>query len=129
PERKDAPEFRYALNTATIMGQNLTLTQEVEIAAKAGYDGIEPWLSKLEKHAKDGGSLKDIGKRTRDVGLAIPDVIGFFEWIVDDEGRRKKGLEDAKRAMDLVHQVGGLRLAAPPLGATDTTGLSLQKAA
>src|SRR5713226_144378 len=95
PQNKDKPSFRFALNTATIMGQNLTLAQEIEITAKAGYDGIEPWLSKIEKYAKDGGSLKDIGKRTRDVGLVIPDVIGFFEWIVDDEKRRKKGLEDA----------------------------------
>src|SRR5262249_13211095 len=60
-ERKDAPAFRLCLNTATIMGQNLSLAQEIEITAKAGYDAIEPWLSKLEKHAKDGGSLKDIG--------------------------------------------------------------------
>jgi sugar phosphate isomerase/epimerase len=111
------------------MGQNLSLTQEIEITAKAGYDAIEPWLSKLEKHGKDGGSLKDIGKRTRDVGLAIPDVIGFFEWVVDDEGRRKKGLEEAKKAMDLVQQIGGQRLAAPPVGATDTTGLNLLHAA
>lgn len=129
PERKEAPAFRYALNTATIMGQNLSLTQEIEITAKAGYDGIEPWLNKLEKHAKDGGSLKDIGKRTRDIGLVIPDVIGFFEWIVDDEARRNKGMEEAKRAMEMVQQIGGLRLAAPPLGATETIGLSLQKAA
>ena len=129
PKDKEAAGFKFALNTATIMGQKLSLTQEIDITAKAGYDAIEPWLNKLEKHAKDGGSLKDIGKRTRDVGLAIPDVIGFFEWIVDDEARRKKGMEDAKRAMDLVHEIGGLRLAAPPLGATGSTGLSLEKAA
>jgi 2-keto-myo-inositol isomerase len=128
-ERKETPVFRLCLNTATIMGQNLSLAQEIDITAKAGYDGIEPWLNKLEKHAKDGGSLKDLGKRARDVGLAIPDVIGFFEWIVDDEQRRKKGLEEAKRAMDLVRQVGGLRLAAPPVGATEKAGLDLLKAA
>src|SRR5262249_35945387 len=92
-------------------------------------DAIEAWLSKLEKHAKDGGSLKDIGKRTRDIGLVIPDVIGFFEWIVDEEARRKKGFEKAKRAMDLVQQVGGQRLAAPPVGATDRTGVDLFPAA
>jgi len=112
-----------------VMGQNLSLTREIEITAKAGYDAIEPWVSKMEKHVKDGGSLKDIGKQAKDVGLAIPDVIGFFEWIVDDEGRRKKGLEAAKQAMDLVQRIGGIRLAAPPVGATDTTGLNLQKGA
>ena len=46
-------------------------------------------------------------------------AIGFFEWIVDDPARRKKGLEAARRSMDLVRQIGGKRLAAPPVGATD----------
>jgi len=129
PQPKPGQEFKYALNTATIMGQELSLAKEIEVAAKAGYDGIEPWLSKLDKHVKDGGSLEDIGKQARDLGLAIPDVIGFIEWIVDDEGRRKKGMEEAKRAMDVVQRVGGLRLAAPPVGATDKGGLSLTKVA
>jgi sugar phosphate isomerase/epimerase len=109
------------------MGQNLPLAQEIALAAKAGYDAIEPWLNKMEKHVKDGGSLKDMGKSARDVGLVIPDVIGFFEWIVDDDKRRKKGLEDIKRAMELVQEIGGLRLAAPPLGATDVSGMPLDK--
>src|SRR5215471_18881113 len=129
PESKEGPGFRFSLNTATIMGQDLPLDKEIEIAAKAGYDGIEPWLNKMEKHAKAGGSLKDMGKRAHDVGLVIPDVIGFFEWVVDDENRRKKGIEDAKRAMDLVQQIGGLRLAAPPMGATNTSGIGLDKIA
>ena len=129
PDSKEASPFRFSLNTATIMRQDLPLEKEIEIAAKAGYDAIEPWLSKMEKYAKAAGSLKDIGKQARDVGLAIPDVIGFFEWVVDDDKRRKKGLEDAKKAMDLVQQIGGLRLAAPPMGATNTTGIGLDKIA
>jgi 2-keto-myo-inositol isomerase len=36
---------------------------------------------------------------------------------VDDEGRRAKGLEQAKRDMDMVAQLGGVRIAAPPVGA------------
>jgi sugar phosphate isomerase/epimerase len=129
PEQKDAQGFRFCLNTATIMGQDLPLDREIEITAKAGYDAIEPWLNKIEKYAKGGGSVKDIGKKARDVGLVIPDVIGFFEWVVDDEKRRKKGVEDAKRAMDLVQEIGGLRLAAPPAGATDAIGIAPDKIA
>jgi sugar phosphate isomerase/epimerase len=45
-------------------------------------------------------------------------VIGFAEWIVDDDARRAKGLEEAKRTMELTAQIGGTRLAAPPMGAT-----------
>ena len=59
----------------------------------------------------------------------MPSAIGFFEWIVDDEDRRKKGLEEARRNMDLVRQVGGKRIAAPPVGATNQANLNLLKAA
>jgi 2-keto-myo-inositol isomerase len=127
--RPDPLPFRFCLNTSTIRGQNLPLTEEVEIAAKAGYQAIEPWMNELEQYVKSGGSLKDLGKRIRDHGLVVPDAIGFCEWIVDDEERREKGLEKARRAMDLVQQLGGERLAAPPVGATDQAGLDLFKVA
>jgi sugar phosphate isomerase/epimerase len=64
-----------------------------------------------------------------DLGLVVPSAIGFAAWVVDDAAERKKGLEQAKRDMDLVAQVGGTKLAAPPVGATNTEGLNLQAAA
>ena len=130
PADKQSKEpFGYCLNTATIMGQKLPIVQEIEIAAKAGYQGFEPWVSELKKFVEDGGSLKDLGKRLRDGGLSVPSAIGFAEWIVEDDMRRKKGLEQAKRDMDAVQQIGGTRLAAPPMGATDKGDLSLLKIA
>ena len=30
--------------------QNLPITEEIDIAAKAGYTGIEPWLGKLNEY-------------------------------------------------------------------------------
>ena len=128
-ERPPAEPWIYSLNTSTIMGQKLPLGQMVEIAAKAGYGAIEPWISHLEQHVEKGGSLKDIGKRIRDHGLIVPDAIGFFEWIVDDETHRKKGFEEAKRYMGLAQQIGCQRLAAPPLGATNQSDLDLRRAA
>jgi sugar phosphate isomerase/epimerase len=119
--------FGYCLNTATIMGQKLPVAEEVEIAAKVGYQGFEPWTRELEQYVKDGGSLKDLGKLLRDKGLSVPSAIGFAEWIVEDDARRKKGLEQAKRDMDLVQQIGGQRLASPPVGATDKADLPLLK--
>jgi 2-keto-myo-inositol isomerase len=121
--------FGYCLNTSTLMGQKLDLVQITEIAAKAGYQALEPWTSELDRHLKDGGSLKDLGKRIRDKGLSVESVIGFFEWIVDDDAKRKKGLEDARRLLDVVQQVGGKRLAAPPFGATKEESLNLLRAA
>ena len=112
--------FRYCLNTSTVSGQSLSLAEQVELAAQSGYDGIEPWIRDIEKHKASGGSLQDIAKRCADLGLEIPSAIGFSEWIVDDPGRRAKGLEQARRDMDLVRQIGGTRIAAPPAGATNT---------
>lgn len=112
-------QFRFGLNTSTIRGQKLSIVDEIAIAAKAGYQAMEPWLDELERYAASGGSLDDLAKRFRDAGISVESAIGFFEWIVDDPDRRKKGLEAAKRGMDLVHRVGGKRLAAPPVGATD----------
>jgi sugar phosphate isomerase/epimerase len=117
PGRRDP--FRYSLNTSTIRGQRLTIVEEVGIAARAGYQAIEPWVSELEDHVRTGGSLRDLGRRIQDAGLAVESAIGFPEWVVNDEARRRRGLEEARRAMDLVRQIGGRRLAAPPAGATE----------
>jgi 2-keto-myo-inositol isomerase len=125
----DAQLFGYCLNMSTIRGQNLTATQQVEIAAKSGYNGIEPWVGDLRKYVEQGGSAADLRKQIEDSGLKVASVIGFAEWIVDDDAQRAKGLENAKRDMELTQQIGGLRLAAPPAGATKQPGLSLNRAA
>jgi 2-keto-myo-inositol isomerase len=116
--RPAADPFTYCLNTATIRGQGLSIVEEVALVAKAGYGAIEPWTSELERHVEKGGNLRDLGTRITDSGLRVPSAIGFAEWIVDDEGQRKKGLERARRDMDMVRQIGGSYIAAPPAGAT-----------
>jgi sugar phosphate isomerase/epimerase len=111
--------FRYCLNTSTLRGQKLSLTEEVEIAARAGYDAIEPWVEEIDRYVKGGGSLSDLRKRISDHGLTVESAIAFPEWIVDDDARRARALEEARRSMELVARIGGKRLAAPPAGATD----------
>jgi sugar phosphate isomerase/epimerase len=129
PEPPAAEPFGYCLNTSTIRGQKLPLVEEVEIASRAGYQGIEPWESELDQYVQDGGSLKDLGKRVRDRGMTVADVIGFVEWIVDDDGRRRKGFEEAKRVMGMLQELDCKHLAAPPVGATNQPGLDLLRAA
>jgi sugar phosphate isomerase/epimerase len=114
--RRDKP-FRFCFNTATIMGQDLPLEKEAEIAAKAGYQGFEPWIRTIDKYVQGGGSLADMRKRIAGLGLSVEDAIGFADWINDDEAKRAKGMEAMKRDMDLVVQLGGKRIAAPPVGA------------
>jgi 2-keto-myo-inositol isomerase len=124
-EDKSADPFRYGLNTATLMGQKLSIVEEVEIASRAGYQAIEPWLRELTAYVMKGGNVKDLGKRISDRGLSVESSIDFFEWIVNDDAKRKKALETAKRNMDLVKQIGGKRIAAPPAGATDRSDIPL----
>ena len=121
--------FRYCLNTSTIRGQKLSLKKEIEITAQAGYNAIEPWVDKIHSHARNGGDLKDIRRQLNDSGLTVESAISFFRWIVDNDAERTKGLEQARRDMDVLAQIGGKRIAAPPAGATRQAGLDLKKAA
>lgn len=128
--RPPAEPFKYCLNTATIRGQKLSLEQEIEVAGKAGYNAFEPWIEKLEAYAKSGKPFSELSKRLQNYNLSVESAIGFPAWIVDDPVQRKKGLEDAKRAMDLVAQLGGKRLASPPVGATELkANIDLRQAA
>ncbi len=115
--------FRYALNTSTIRGQELDAAEEIEVAGQAGYDGLEPWLRKLNAYVEGGGKLSDLRKRLEDHGLTVESAIGFASWIVDDDAQRAAGFEEAKRDMDVVAQLGGKRIAAPPAGTRDPVDL------
>lgn len=126
---KARPVFGYCLNTSTIRGQGLGMVAELEIAAKVGYQAVEPWIRELDDYVKQGGSLRDLRRRIEDLGLSVESAIGFAEWIVDDDARRAKGMDEARRTMDLVAQIGGKRLAAPPAGATDRADLDLRRVA
>ena len=121
--------FRFCLNTSTIRGQKLGLLQEIALAGKVGYTGIEPWIREIDQYEREGGSLKDLGKRIQDAGLQVESAIGFAQWIVDDDTQRAAALETAKRDMDKVRQLGGKRIAAPPAGATRQKNLNLFAAA
>ena len=121
--------FGYSLNTSTIRGQKIPIEEEVRLAAKAGFNAIEPWIGELQDFAKKGGSLKDLGKLIGDSGLKVESAIGFARWIVDDDMERQKGLDDAKRDMEMVLAIGGTRIAAPPAGATDKPIIDMNKIA
>lgn len=117
--------FRYCLNTSTIRGQKLPLPEQISIAAAAGFQGIEPWLGDLHEYAQQGNNLADLGKQIAAAGLTVESAIGFARWIVDDKAERDQGLLDAKRDMQAVREIGGMRIAAPPVGATGPMDLDI----
>ena len=121
--------FLFCLNTATIRGQKLGIVKEVELIAKAGFDSIEPWVSAIEEYTKGGGDLNDLKKKIADSGLTVESAIGFPDWLVDDEVRRAKGLDRAKREMEMMVKLGAKRFAAPPAGATALPTIEISVAA
>jgi len=120
---------RYCLNTGTIRGQNLSLTEEVEIAAAAGYHAIEPWVSEIQNFVRQGGSPPDLKKRIADLGLNVESTIGMNEWIPEASERSPNGIEAWKRDMELVARLGGRRMCAPPCGALQAADRDLQEIA
>jgi sugar phosphate isomerase/epimerase len=111
--------FGYCLNTSTIRGQHLDLPAQIDVVAAAGYSAAELWVGDIEAFVKKGGSIRDLANRIRDRGLTIPSTISFFRWLSDDMAERARGLEQAKREMDLVRRLGATRIAAPPAGGTE----------
>lgn len=119
------PVFSYCLNTSTLRGHQLGFVNEIELAAEAGFDGIEIWLNGLQSYKDNGGSLSDLKLRVDDLGIKVEDAIGFAPWISDDVNTREQAKEQLKREMDMLAQIGCQRIAAPPVGATAGPSLDL----
>ncbi|NLS98147.1 MAG: sugar phosphate isomerase/epimerase [Planctomycetaceae bacterium] len=117
--------FVIGLNIGTIRGYKLSLPDQIEVTAKAGYGAIEPWIGDISSFVDQGGSLKDVRKRIDDAGLKVSSAIDFSQWAVDDETARTAGLEKMKQAMGLVAELGGTHIAAAPSGINRTPGMDL----
>ena len=118
--------FRYCLNTSTIRERNIGIEAEIDVAADAGYSGIEPWIRSIRTYQESGGSLSDLRRRLEDRGLKVESAIGFAQWIVDDPTARANALDEAKRDMEIVRELGGTRIAAPPAGANNCHAIDLK---
>lgn len=123
--------FTLCLNMSTIRGHKLGFVNELETVSKAGFRSVEIWIDTLQEYLKNGGSVADARKRIGDLGITIENLIGFSPWIIDDEAARAKGLDQMKREMELLAQLGCKRTAAPPVGAQtpNSPSIDLQKAA
>lgn len=111
--------FTYCLNTSTIRSNSGTILDAIDIAADAGWDGIEPWVKELDDWVAGGGTLEQVRARAEERGLAIVNLIGFPEWAVPEDDRRAKGLEEAARCFRMARSLGCPRVAAPPFGIHD----------
>ena len=107
--------YRIAINAATIGGYNLPIEQQIELSAKAGYEGIELWTKDIDAYIQKGGKLSDLKKRLEDNNLIFENTIGFAKWLVPGT-TGKEGMEQMKREMDTTAQLGGRNIAATAMG-------------
>lgn len=106
---------RYALNPPTVKGYGLSLKEQVRLAIAAGFDGLEPWLKDAHA-AKASGELSEAVKMARDGGLAFVNGIAFGAWVDADPAKRAAGLEETKRDMALLAEMGCPCIAASMFG-------------
>ncbi len=113
---RTSSQFRYCLNTSTISGQKQGILKYIEIASKAGYDGVELWVGDIQSYLQEGNSVQNLRKHLQDSGLKFENAIGFAPWMVDDEVQRKAGFEQMKEEMEILAELGCNRVAAPAAG-------------
>jgi sugar phosphate isomerase/epimerase len=110
------------------MGQKPGLLRYIDIASIAGYDGIELWVQDVVEYQNQGNSMNSLKQRITDSGLKVESAIGFASWLVDDEESREAGFSQMKQEMELMAQIGCLRMAASPAGLKPGNTLDLMKA-
>ncbi len=120
--------FRFCLNTSTIMGQKPGLLHSIEIAAMAGYDGMELWVNDIKDYVSQGNSIQSLAAFIKAKGIVVEDAISFTTWMVDDDAKRKAGLAELEEEMKMMAVLGCRRIAAPPAGVETNEPINFQKA-
>jgi len=111
-KKREKSNFRFCLNTSTISGQKPGLLFYIDIASKAGYDGIEVWVRDVKAHLEAGNTAASLKKYIDDRGIVVEDAIGFAPWITGGQA----GLDQMREEMEMLASIGGKRIAAPPAG-------------
>ncbi|MEO6329359.1 MAG: sugar phosphate isomerase/epimerase family protein [Ginsengibacter sp.] len=120
--------FRFCLNTSTIRGQNPGLLPAIEIAHKAGYDGMELWINDIKDFLKQGNSIPSLAKFISAKGIVIENAISFTQWMADDDDKRRSALAELEEEMKMMTALGCHRIAAPPAGVDKHKPIDFQKA-
>ncbi len=113
PRRPGHPKF--AMNASTFRGYDINLLDQVKATVSAGFSGFEPWMKHI-RAAKEAGILGDVCRAARDGGLEFINGIAFGQWVNPDPKIRAEGIEETKRDMALLAEIGCPRIAASMFG-------------
>ncbi|MBB3114490.1 sugar phosphate isomerase/epimerase [Paenibacillus phyllosphaerae] len=108
--------FKAALNASTLFPFRLTVPEFIRVAADAGYDGVELWVSDIERYLADGGTAEALRACLDEAGLTFANAIAFFRWADKDPAVREAAFLQAEQEMKLLQELGCLAIAAPPYG-------------
>jgi 2-keto-myo-inositol isomerase len=114
-------KLRYCLNTSTISGQKLDLLKYIEIAAEAGYDGIEIWVRDLQAALEAGHPISRIKDQIAKHDIQVENAIGFAPWMAGGA----EGFDQMEQEMQMLAGIGCRRIAAPPAGVPADRDLDL----
>lgn len=120
---KPKNKLKFCLNTSTISGQKLGIERYIDIAARSGYECIEPWIPDLRAYIENGGSLVTLRKLLDDSKVAAVNAIGFAPWMSDDDAQRAAGFKQMREEMEIMAALGCTRIAAPAAGVKTTPDL------
>lgn len=112
------PPFRSCLNASTIRGT--PVLRQIEVAARAGYEGIELWFADTDAHVARGGTLGEIRRALDDHGLKVPTVIYLGGWFECPDGDWSRVKANCRRRLDEAAVLGApFVIAGPPGGRAD----------
>jgi len=106
---------KFSMNASTLRGYNLTLLDQVKAVVNSGFAGYEPWMKDI-RAAKDSGTLKDACRLAQDGGVSFVNGIAFGQWVNPDPAVRTAGMEETKRDMALLAEMGCPCIAASMFG-------------
>lgn len=104
--------FQLCLNTSTIKPQ--PILKKIELAAKAGFEGVELWINDIYEFIGQGGEVSDIEKALQDNRLIVPCAIACRQWADAVGPEYQLALDEAKRRMEMAARIGSPWLVATP---------------
>jgi len=123
---KERP-FRISMNVSTVRGFKLSVEEQIDLVAEAGFDGIELWISDVENYIADGGTPESLAQLVKNNGLLLENMIGFSTWIADDKHKQEDGRVKMQQDMELTARLGGKYIAAPVQGISSIDPTKLQE--
>ena len=112
-EVKKKLPFGISLNTSTILAYKLPVDQQIDMIAKAGFDGTELWMTDVKSFLEKGGSSSQLKEKLESGNLVLENIIAFSKWCSDDAEERRAALDLMHQEMSITASLGGKFIAAP----------------